>query len=118
MTHDIWTYGETTAHAAHLDLTGYSVEATDGPVGKVALHEAEAGRSHVVVDTEPWLPDRRVILPAGVVTSVDARAESLRVNCSRAQIEAAPSFEPGPDQPHDDGPHRMRLLDYYLAFFR
>ncbi|MFF2773829.1 PRC-barrel domain containing protein [Streptomyces sp. NPDC058052] len=119
MAHDIWTYREAAASAARLDLTGYRVEATDGFAGTVDAHEPAAGRGHVVVDTGPWRPDRRVVVPAGVVTAVDPGTETLRVDCSRRQIAEAPPFEPGPDHDRDDGhPHRMRLVDYYLAFFR
>lgn len=119
MAHDIWTYRETAAHAAHLDLTGYRVEATDGFAGTVDTHEPTAGRGHVVVDTAPWIPGRRVIVPAGVVTAVDPGTERLHIDCSKQQIEEAPPFEPGPDHDRDDEqPHRMRLVDCYLAFFR
>ncbi|MFC9343240.1 PRC-barrel domain containing protein [Streptomyces sp. NPDC057020] len=119
MAHDIWTYGERAAHAALLDLTGYRVEATDGFAGTVDKHEPTAGRAHVVVDTAPWIPGRRVIVPAGVVTSVDPDGERLDIGCSKQQIEDAPQFEPGPDRDQDDEePHRMGLVDYYLAFFR
>ncbi|MDX2561946.1 PRC-barrel domain containing protein [Streptomyces sp. TX20-6-3] len=119
MAHDIWTYGATAAPAARLDLTGYRVEATDGFAGTVDTYEPTAGRAHVVVDTAPWIPGRRVIVPAGVVTAVDPDGERLALACSKQQIEDAPQFEPGPDRDQDDDePHRMGLIDYYLAFFR
>ncbi|MFD8642697.1 PRC-barrel domain containing protein [Streptomyces zaomyceticus] len=119
MAHDIWTYTETAAPAARLDLTGYKVEATDGFAGTVDTHEPTAGRAHVVVDTTPWIPGRRVIVPAGVVTAADPGTERLLIGCTREQIEQAPQFEPGPDRDRDDEePHRMGLVDYYLAFFR
>ncbi|MGW2014458.1 PRC-barrel domain containing protein [Streptomyces sp. NPDC001927] len=119
MAYDIWTYRETAAPAAHLDLTGYRVEALDGFAGTVDTHEPTAGRAHVVVDTDPWIPGRRVIVPAGVVTTVDPGAERLDIGCTKQQIADAPPFEPGPDRDlDDDEPHRMGLVDYYLAFFR
>ncbi|KQX12248.1 hypothetical protein ASC82_13495 [Streptomyces sp. Root431] len=119
MAYDIWTYSETAAHTAHLDLTGYRVEATDGFAGTVDTHEPTAGRAHVVVDTAPWIPGRRVIVPAGVVTAADPGTKTLRLGCSKQLIEEAPPFEPGPDHERDDEqPHRMGLVDYYLAFFR
>ncbi|MEU9702642.1 PRC-barrel domain containing protein [Streptomyces sp. NPDC047981] len=116
----MWTYRETASSAANLDLTGYSVEATDGFAGTVDTHEPTAGRGHVVVDTSPWIPDRRVIVPAGLVTTVDPGTKTLRIGCSRRLIEQAPPFEPGPDldRDDDDQPHRMKLVDYYLAFVR
>ncbi|GGY77200.1 hypothetical protein GCM10010363_67760 [Streptomyces omiyaensis] len=120
MAHDMWTYGKAAAPAAHLDLTGYRVEAADGFAGTVDTHESAAGRAHVVVDTSPWLPDRRIVVPAAVVTAIDPGRETLHLGCPKRLIEQAPPFEPGPgpDRDDDDQPHRMRLVDYCLAFFR
>jgi hypothetical protein len=49
------------------DLTGYSIAAVDGDIGRVdeATHEIDA--SHLVIDTGPWIFGRKVMLPAGVV---------------------------------------------------
>ncbi len=59
---DPWTYGnaETLGVDAtrNLDLTGFSVEATDGGIGKVDEATYETSRSYIVVDTGPWISTR------------------------------------------------------------
>ena len=45
--------------AKPLDLTGYSVEASDGSIGKVDEATYDAGSSRVVVDTGPWISGKR-----------------------------------------------------------
>ena len=74
---DMWTY--TTSPAAGIDLTGYSVEARDGGIGKIDEATYEAGGSFVVVDTGPWIFGKKVMLPAGVIdrsTSTARRSSS------------------------------------------
>ena len=68
---DLWTH--TTTPAAGMDLTGYSVEARDGGIGKVDDATYEAGSSFVVVDTGPWIFGKKVMLPAGVIQSARRR---------------------------------------------
>ncbi|MEW1905099.1 PRC-barrel domain containing protein [Streptomyces sp. NPDC086147] len=116
MQHDIWTFPGTALHAIDTDLTGYAVEATDGGIGKIDKHSAEAGRYHLVVDTGPWILGRQVVIPAGVVTTVDRETETVFVGCTKEQIENAPEFVPSASD--EDGRHRMTFTDYYLAFFR
>lgn len=50
-TADIWVYRETSL--AQSDLTGFSVEALDGSIGKVDEASNEVGASYIVVDTAP-----------------------------------------------------------------
>ena len=64
---DIYTYQDQTIGDA--DLIGYSVEATDGSIGKIDDATNEVGRSYIVVDTGPWIFGKHVLLPAGVVAT-------------------------------------------------
>ena len=66
-TTDIWTYAEPSLDAA--SLIGYSVEATDGGIGKIDEATGETGRSHLIVSAmcgsfETRLSDR-LNVPAG-----------------------------------------------------
>ena len=90
---DLWTDPEAAAVAA-MDLHGFSVEATDGSIGKIGEASNEAGASFVVVDTGPWIFGKKVVLPAGVVMRVDRDAEQVFVDRSKDEIRKAPEFDP------------------------
>jgi hypothetical protein len=112
---DVWTYRETSLLGADamdptVDLTGFKVEATDGSIGKVDEATYETGRSYLVVDTGPWIFGRKVMLPAGVIRSVDETDERVYVNRSKEQIEASPEFD---DSLASDEAYRDRLGSYY-----
>jgi hypothetical protein len=68
---EIWTYRTTVVLEPAVDLTDFNVEAKDGSIGKVDESAADAGKSHIVVDTGPWIFGRKVILPAQTVERVD-----------------------------------------------
>ena len=63
---DIWTF-RTAEPLGDIDVTGYSVEATDGGIGKVDEATYEVGGSYLVVDTGPWIFGKKVLLPAGLI---------------------------------------------------
>ena len=83
-TTDIWTYGDQSTLGADLaagfDITGYSVEALDGGIGKIDEATYEVGSSYIVVDTGPWIFGKKVMLPAGVIERVDADDETVFVS--------------------------------------
>jgi hypothetical protein len=108
---DIWTFRtEPSLQAA--DVVGFSVEATDGSIGKVDEATVDAGRSHLIVDTGPWIFGKKVMLPAGVVDRVDLDAQTIYVNRSKDEIKSAPEYEPGSNS---DPNYRERLGGYYAA---
>ena len=94
---DIWTYRETGALGVDvgrgIDMTGYSVEAVDGGIGKVDEATYEVGSSYLVVDTGPWIFGKKVLLPAGVVDRIDAEDETIYVNRTKDQIKDSPEFD-------------------------
>jgi hypothetical protein len=105
---NMWTY--TTSPAAGVDLTGYGVEARDGGIGKVDEATYEAGSSFVVVDTGPWIFGRKVMIPAGVIDSIDPDTETVFVSMTKDQIKDSPEFD---DSRRDDASYRSDLGDYY-----
>ncbi|MDT9685229.1 PRC-barrel domain containing protein [Streptomyces sp. TRM76323] len=113
---DIWACPEAANYVPGTDLTGYKVEATDGTVGKVDKHSAEVGACYLVVDTGPWIFGKQVLLPAGIITSVDSEQRLVHVSRAKEEIKNAPEYVP--DKHDHDGGHRMEFADYYLAFFR
>src|ERR671915_1977023 len=94
---DIWTYGDQSTLGADLtsgaNLTGYSVEAADGGIGKVDEATYEASSSYIVVDTGPWIFGKKVMLPAGVINRVDTANETVYVSRTKDEIKNAPEFD-------------------------
>ncbi|HET6623624.1 MAG TPA: PRC-barrel domain-containing protein [Gaiellaceae bacterium] len=111
---DVWTYPEAsqlgTSIDPTVDLSGYEVEATDGSIGKVDEATYETGRSFLVVDTGPWIFGKKVMLPAGVIRSIDTTDERVFVNRTKDQIKDSPEYD---DTMLDDESYRSRLGSYY-----
>jgi len=110
---DPWTHGETDTigvYATRMDLSGFSVEATDGSIGKVAEATYEPGSSFIVVDTGPWIFGRKVLLPAAVVERIDLDLETIFVNRTKAEIKNSPEFD---DATYRDDAYRSQVSDYY-----
>jgi len=103
----LWDYSDT-AYAA--DLTGYSVEATDGGIGKIDEATNEVGSSYLVVDTGPWIFGKKVMLPAGVIERVDRDDETVYVNRSKDEIKDAPEFD---ENTYREGNYRDEIGAYY-----
>ena len=96
--HDLWSYRDQSSLGAnvvdtHADLSGFSVEAIDGSIGKVDDMSYESGHSYLVVDTGPWIFGRKVLLPAGAVRGIDEIEETVFVNRTKEQIKGAPAYE-------------------------
>jgi hypothetical protein len=89
---DIWTYGAGDDWSS-MHLTGYKVEATDGDIGKVDEASDDAGAGYIVVDTGPWIFGKKVLLPAGVISRVDATDEKVYVDRTKDEIKNAPEFD-------------------------
>ena len=107
-TADIWIYRQTAW--TQNDLSGFTVEAIDGKIGKVDEASNKVGSSYVVVDTGPWIFGKKVMLPAGVISDIDLDSETVFVNRTKDEIKNAPEFDP--EGYRDDGYHGS-LSSYY-----
>src|SRR5436190_16120408 len=109
-TPNIWT--STVATTPNVDLTGFSVEASDGSIGKV--HEAthEASGSFIVVDTGPWIFGKKVMLPAGVIRDIDLDDDKIFVDLTKDEIKNAPELD---ESRYKDASYRNELGDYYRS---
>ena len=111
---DLWTYPDASTLgldvARGVDLTGFSVEATDGGIGKIDEATYDTSRSYIVVDTGPWIFGKKVMLPAGVIHRVDLDTETVYVNRSKDEIKHAPELNES--RYHDDA-YRAELGGYY-----
>jgi hypothetical protein len=88
---DIWTYRNQTF--SQRNLSGMSVEAIDGSIGKVDEATSDVGASYIVVDTGPWIFGKKVLLPAGVLRDVDFDTETVFVNRTKDEIKNAPEYD-------------------------
>jgi hypothetical protein len=84
MQRDIWTYEIDVTEP--MDVTGFHVEATDGPIGEVDEATYEVGGSYLVVDADVWIFGRKVVIPAGAVTQLDIPNELIALNLTKEQI--------------------------------
>jgi hypothetical protein len=109
---EIWTYGIDLGHLPTVDLTGYSVAATDGEIGKVDEATYETGGSYIIVDTGPWIFGKKVMLPAGVVRQIDADKQLVHVDRSKQEIKNAPMLDP---DPANRDQYRSGLAGYYTS---
>jgi hypothetical protein len=105
---DMWSYTATVAPGT--DLSGFTVEAIDGKIGKVDEATNDVGGSFIVVDTGPWIFGKKVMLPAGVIRDVDLDAETIFVNRQKDQIKNAPEFD---ESTYGDESYRSELSGYY-----
>jgi hypothetical protein len=107
---DMWSYTATVVMAPEVNLTGFTVEALDGKIGKVDEATNEAGGSFIVVDTGPWIFGKKVMLPAGVIRDVDLDTETVFVNRTKEQIKNGPEFD---EETYRDEVYRGELSGYY-----
>jgi hypothetical protein len=106
---DVWTYGGPPLDAA--TLIGFSVEATDGSIGKIDAATGETDQNHLIVDTGPWIFGKKRLLPAGIVDTVDLDTETVFVKRTKDEIKHAPEFVS--DTHAEDEAYRNRVGRYY-----
>ncbi|WTA71732.1 PRC-barrel domain containing protein [Streptomyces sp. NBC_00838] len=110
---DMWVFAVGSGHVPGMDLTGYSVHATDGTVGSVDRQSEGSPFEHLVVDTGMWVFGKSLVIPAGLVTSIDPAARVIQVACTKATAKGAPVFE----RDHDtrDPAYLGALSTYYTS---
>jgi hypothetical protein len=107
---DVWTYRDEII--GDVDLTGFSVEASDGGIGKIDEATYDVGASYIVVDTGPWIFGKKVLLPAGLVSRVDPESETIWVYATKDEIKNAPELDLDTGIDED---YRTRIGTYYAG---
>jgi hypothetical protein len=111
---DLWTYADEGPFLADpnqsVDMTGFSVEARDGGIGKVDEATYDVGASYIVVDTGPWIFGKKVLLPAGLIERVELDAETVHVRSTKDQIEDSPELD---ESNYRDESYRSEVGSYY-----
>jgi len=113
VTDRIWSYAGDSGHTVGQRLTGFTVVASDGTVGRVDRQADDSGLRHLIVDTGVWLFGSSVLIPVGVITAVDAEAQEVRVACTEEEIKAAPRFKT--DRETLDPEYLAGVGDYYRS---
>ena len=95
------------------EVTGYHVEATDGPIGHVeefVVDDEDWSIRFLVVDTRNLLPGRKVLIAPEWLREVAWPQMVLRVEMSRDAVRESPPWDP--DSPVNSE-YEARLYDYY-----
>lgn len=99
------------------ELRGFTVQATDGDVGKVDVATEDVGASYLVVDTGPWILGRKVLLPAGTVERVDWDETCVHVDRTKQQIKDSPELTDADLAALADPDRRQLFGEYYTATY-
>lgn len=105
----LWSYRNGLSGSGE-ELVGFSVEATDGHIGKVDGATADTDRYSLVVDTGFWIFGKKRLVPAGMVERIELSEEKVYVRMTKDEVKEAPEY-------HDDngivGPIDDRYESYY-----
>jgi hypothetical protein len=111
----VWTWTESDrtggAEQPRPDVTGYSVEATDGHIGEIdeASFDEEA-RGCIVVDTGFWIFGKKRMIPAGLIGDVDWDEKKVFLTCTKDQVKDAPDYD---EARREDAGQRQEVGDYF-----
>jgi hypothetical protein len=108
----VWTVGVAPRGGDQMpDITGYEVSARDGNIGNVEeVFRGADGRSCVVVDTGWWIFEKKRMIPAGAIDTVDHDARRINVGMTKDEIKDAPDYEA---ERRDEQQVRQQHEDYY-----
>ena len=94
MVKEMWRFRDESV--ATVDLDGFEVQARDGACGKVVRTTGGGDTGYLVVDPGVFMPlGRQILVPAGLVETVDLEGEKVSVGIDREQLRNAPAFDPG-----------------------
>lgn len=94
-------------------VTGYHVQATDGPIGHVEdflLESADWSIRYLVVDTKNWWPGKHVLLSPHAVTGIDWGSHDVSVSATQDAVKASPPWDPAGMV---DEAYQRQLHDHY-----
>ncbi|WP_319020286.1 PRC-barrel domain containing protein [Streptomyces peucetius] len=109
----MWVYPADSGYAPARDLTGFTVEAPDGVLGRVDRQSDRQGMQHLVVDTGAWVFGRSVLVPAGFVRRINPSERTVTVVATKDQIKNAPRFTT--DSQTADSAYLADVARYYAG---
>ena len=114
MNQQLWEYRQSGWASSQTPITGYSIEATDGSIGKIDDATYDVGESYIVVDTGPWIFGKKVMLPAGVIMRIDHEDNTVFVSVSKDEIKNSPEFD---ETTYREATYRGSLGTYYEPYY-
>jgi hypothetical protein len=109
MQQEMWSFRE---ELGRVDVSGFSVEAVDGRVGKVDQATLEPDASYLVVDSGPAIFGKKVLLPAALVSAIDRDDETVYVDRTKDEIKGAPDFD---RDRWEESTYQDQVAAYYAA---
>lgn len=90
-------------------VRGYHIAAVDGSLGHVEdflVEDDTWSIRYLLVDTQNWLPSRKVIVPLSRVATIDWKMERLHLDLTREAIKSGPALD-GSDPVSSDFSDRL-----------
>ena len=78
-------------------MTGYHLEAADGPIGHIENFMMDTqtwGIRYMAVDTRNWWPGQHVLVSPYAVKSINWLDREVVVDITQAQVKASPPWSP------------------------
>jgi uncharacterized protein YrrD len=94
-------------------VTGYSLHASDGPIGHVEdfiLDDGKWNMVFLVADAGIWLPGRKVLISPHWIKRVSWETSEVFVDLSQAAVRNSPEFDPSKPV---SGEYESVLYDHY-----
>lgn len=110
----LWTVDVVAAGPSEMpDVSGYDVSARDGNIGKVeeVVNGADR-RSYIVVDTGFWIFEKKRMIPAGAINTIDSDNKRIHVRLTKDEIRDAPDYE---QEQRDSDTARSEHEKFYSA---
>lgn len=98
-----WNYRTDVGHDPAASLIGYDVDAKDGGIGEVTEESTEVGNHYIVVDTGFWILDKKRLIPANAIRSIDHVTGKVTLDMTKDDVKDAPDFVPESRIHEDDG---------------
>ena len=95
------------------EVQGYCIGAKDGEIGHVEdfiVDDTSWKIRYLVVDTQNWLPGKKVLISHKWVSSINWNNQTVAVDMTRATIEKSPEYDP--NQPINRE-YEVRMYDFY-----
>jgi hypothetical protein len=95
------------------EVTGYHIQAVDGEIGHAAdliVDDESWTIRYIMVDTDKWLPGKKVLVAPEWIASVNWADEKLAVDLTQKAVKNSPEYDPSVPVDRD---YETRLFDFY-----
>ncbi|MBA3611857.1 MAG: PRC-barrel domain-containing protein [Nitrospirales bacterium] len=95
------------------EVQGYYIGAQDGEIGHVddfIVEDTSWDIRYLVVDTQNWLPGKKVLISRKWVSAIDWNKQTVQVNMNRDMIEQSPEYDPNKPINRE---YEVRMYDFY-----